>query len=97
MFLKPGDVRKWISDNVDAVILRVGDTDLKVRLYDITPDWFPTDRIDYYVFTLGLEDGGARVTVAAQSGEEKIPAGSFSGVTLIKKSGSLEITENGVY
>ena len=97
VFLRPSDVRKWIADYVDAVILRVGNTDLKIRLYNITPDWFPVAKIDYYVFTLGLEDGGARVTVAAQTGEEKVPANFFSGVTLMRNSGSLEITENGVY
>ncbi len=101
VFLKPSDVRNWTNDSVDAVILRFGETDLKIRLYNISPDWFPADtrskRIDYYVFTLGLEDGGAKVTVATQIGEGKIPAESFSGVTLMRKPEDMEITENGVY
>lgn len=101
VYLKPADVRKWTADHVDAVLIRLGETSLRIRLYDLTPAWFAPDltekQIDNYIFTFASEGEGFRVTAEAQTGEEKIPAEAFTGVTLIKKTGELELTENGVY
>ena len=99
--LRPRDIRQWTADHVDAVILCLPDAGLKVRLYNPEPSWFApglTEReVDFYIFTFAAEENGFRVTVEARTGEERMTAEHFSGVTLMTPQEETEITENGVY
>ncbi len=81
---------EYINDKADIVI----------ELAEISSTWFDTDSaIWFYVFSTDpAAEEGTLVKVEAQiSGEDKVAATAFAGVTFKAADGDVAVTENGVY
>ena len=83
LYLSPETVQEWLEGNIQAVLFRCGSSTLEIDLTKISESWFPAGTtVDFYVFSIVPEETGAKFTVEALSGEEKIPTERYEGITL---------------
>ena len=100
LYLDEALIAQLQKDHCETVTFVNGEATIIIKLADIKAEWFATeDVIMFYVFSTDpAVEEGTLVKVEAQIvGEEKIPATEFTGVTLKKVEGDVEITANGIY
>ena len=100
LYLSEDLLGKLKNNGVSRVSLLYGSVELRIRLDAVKPSLFATDKaIWYYVFSFSLTpDGLYRVNVAAQTSlTDRMDAGEYAGVTLIKGGEEITVEENGLY
>ena len=100
MYLDADLIAQIQKEGYTAIEYINGEADIVIELAEISDTWFDTDSaIWFYVFSTDpAAEEGTLVKVEAQiSGEEKVAATAFAGVTLKAEPEDLAVTENGVY
>jgi len=100
LYVDEGLLTQWKGEGFDTVRFVNGDAVIDITLAEISKAWFTTtDAIWNYVFSTDpTAENGILVKVEALvTGDTKVPAESFSGVTLKKADGDVAITANGIY
>jgi DNA-directed RNA polymerase subunit RPC12/RpoP len=100
MYLDADLIAQIQKEGYTAIEYINGEADIVIELAEISDTWFDTDSaIWFYVFSTDpAAEEGTLVKVEAQiSGEDKVAAIAFDGVTLKAEPEDLAVTENGVY
>ena len=100
LYVDEGLLTQWKGEGFDTVRFVNGEAVIDITLAEISKAWFTTaDAIWNYVFSTDpTAENGILVKVEALvTGDTKVPAESFSGVTLKKADGDVAITANGIY